>query len=137
MSQLPAPVLERASSDIVLPVPRSVPSVGSLTVHPSELTPLLMSLRTLPIPQIAWGLLPLGSAGVSDPHGILDGEAVGSRQVLGSSHVAVLWAAIAGTVRLTAHRAGRTPQRQGDELASIFHDGPVWGWSALVASRLF
>jgi hypothetical protein len=22
-------------------------------------------------------------------------------------------------------------------LASIFHDGPVWGWSALVASRLF
>ncbi len=22
-------------------------------------------------------------------------------------------------------------------LASIFHDGPVWGWSAPVASRLF
>ena len=114
MSQLPAPVLERASSDIVLPVPRSVPSVGSLTVHPSELTPLLMSLRTLPIPQIAWGLLPLGSAGVSDPHGILDGEAVGSRQVLGSGHVAALWAVVAGTVRGRAHKAWQQPPSQGE-----------------------
>ena len=32
-------------------------------------------------------------------------------------------------------------QKQADvepsRLASIFHDGPVWGWSAPVASRLF
>ncbi|WP_454132019.1 site-specific DNA-methyltransferase [Microbacterium lacticum] len=29
------------------------------------------------------------------------------------------------------------PDEVGRLLASIFHDGPVWGWSAPVASRLF
>ena len=28
-------------------------------------------------------------------------------------------------------------QEYNKVLASIFHDGPVWGWSAPVASRLF
>ena len=65
---------------------------------------------------------------------------------LGSAHSEAELAALmqAGRDKLAANQpeldfdtgAGGRP-RAGAALASIFHGGPVWGWSAPVASRLF
>jgi len=57
------------------------------------------------------------------------------------SPLGVYWADAVSTLALRAARGERLFEAHRSHtyqrLASIFHDGPVWGWSAPVASRLF